>query len=66
MTTTAIPDPLWSAKAVGKYFGVDKETVIRWIKAGEMDGGKINNRWKVRQTKVYEYRDNKFAQGAAR
>ena len=64
MTSPAIPDPLWSADKIADYFGVSKETVIRWIKDEEMDGGKINNRWKVKQSAVYKYRDEKFAEGA--
>ncbi len=64
MTESSIPDPLWSAEKVGQYFGVDKQTVIRWITDGDMDGGKINNRWKVRQSAVYKYRDEKYTEGA--
>lgn len=66
MSLLDIPDPLWSAEKVAKYFQVDKQTVIRWINDGEMEGGKINNRWKIKQSAVYKYRDDKFAQGAAK
>ena len=64
MSLKDLPDPLWSADAVAKYFGVDKQTVVRWALEDGLEGNKINNRWKFRQSKVYEYRDKKFAEGS--
>lgn len=62
MTLLDIPDPLWSAEKVAQYFGVDKQTIRRYMEDG-LDGKKINNRWKFRQSAVYAYRDKKFAEG---
>lgn len=71
MSLTSIPDPLWSAERVAEYFGVDKQTVVRWIQVPDADGvklegKKINNRWKIPQSAVHRYRDHKFAQGSSR
>lgn len=57
-------DPLWSTHRIANYFDVEPSTVLRWLQSGEMDGKKINTRWKVRQSEVYRYRDQKFAEGA--
>lgn len=62
MSLHDLPDPLWSAEKVAKYFGVDKQTVVRWAMQEGLDGGKINNRWKFKQSAVYAYRDKKFAE----
>lgn len=64
MTLLEIPDPLWNIDKVATYFGVDKQTIIRWIHTEGLEGKKVNNRWKVPQSKVYEHRDRKFAEGA--
>lgn len=57
-------DPLWSADRVAAYFQVDKQTVIRWINEDGLVANKMNNRWKIKQSDVYAYRDRKFAEGA--
>lgn len=63
MSLSQLPDPLWSADKVADYFGVDKQTVIRWAKEEGLEGGKINHRWKFRQSAVYGFRDRKYAEG---
>jgi excisionase family DNA binding protein len=53
-------DPYWSTAKIADYFDVEPSTVLRWIHDGELDGKKLNNKWKVRQSEVYRYRDEKF------
>jgi excisionase family DNA binding protein len=64
VTTSGLIDPLWSTIKIAEYFGVETSTVLRWLQDGDMEGKKINNRWKVYQSEVYRYRDEKFAEGA--
>lgn len=62
--------PLWNVDQVAEYFGVQKSTVLRWIKDEQAQAGtgmkarKLNNRWRVTQAEVIRYRDLKYAEGA--
>lgn len=56
-------DPLWTTNMIAEYFQVEPSTVLRWIADKEMDGKKINNRWRVSQSEVYRYRNDKYAEG---
>ena len=63
--------PLWNVERVAVYFGVQKSTVLRWIKEEQDEPGsgmkarKINNRWKVPEAEVIRFRNDRYAQGAA-
>lgn len=58
----AADDPFLSTDKIAKLFDVTTETIRSWIEAGTLPGVQINGRWKVRQSAVHRYLNEKYGE----
>lgn len=52
MADDEVIDPLLSTRKCADIFGVTTETIRDWIDRGRLDGVKIGNNWRVKESSV--------------
>ena len=59
---------LWSTQQVAEYLGVHEETVLRWVRAGQIKaafGGSRGTPYRFRQEEIERYMAERLATASA-
>lgn len=61
MTVTGDLDEWYSTRQVASLFHVTTETVVNWIKKGQLPATRINGRWRIKRADVVAFGNAKYS-----